>query len=691
MKTYLSTPGARLAVLILVGTLITFLTIRLALEQPKMSVAIGPGTKLVSSQGHIEVLDLDLTQEPGEIENPKQFRQFFERQKLISTIFSAPVFIASAGVAKQIELLKRNISDLPLLFWIPLVVGFSSFVIGAWIWTLRPRDLACLLYALSGASIFLAAISSSIYTTRDFFLPYDTFRILQSTNTTSAYFFGSSFLSLFLIYPTKLRLWKKLSFLQAVIFLIWTLAILLDSIPDESLSISVMVIVYLFLILAAVVFQLKGTRKNPMARASLTWLGLSVLIGAGAFIGFTTVPSIIGIKNLEQGYSFLFFLITYLGLAAGLMKFRLFEVGNWAFRFLFYAVGAAGLVLLDAALIYFLQMDRLPALGFSLLIVGFLYLPLRDLLQRRFRKNVSLELHTLISEALHVTFAPTEQLRRQRWESLITKLFDPLEIEKSQNIIHKVEIEDNGLTLLIPAVANASALKISYPWAGQGLFSLQSKQIAEQVCSLIQQAETNREAYDRGVSEERLRVARDLHDDVGARLLTGLYLADEKTRPTLQGALADIRSIVRGISGEKTPLQHIVADLRYETAQRMSVAGIELKWPILEIDENLVLDYRSQKALISAVRETSSNVLKHSEASRLYVNLEIVEATVTLTIADNGKGFLTTVETSTNKGFGLRNLQQRFEEIQGTCSFESSESQGVSIRFSLTADQNTID
>src|SRR5690606_38053805 len=220
----------------------------------------------------------------------------------------------------------------------------------------------------------------------------------------------------------------------------------------------------------------------------------------------------------------------------------LFEVGTWAFRLLFYALGTLLFGVMDAALVMGAGLERTPALGLSLLAVGFLYLPLRDRLWRLFRRAKKMPPHQLLRDALHVALAPSVEVRRDRWTALLQELFDPLEITNADEDVVSIRVEADGMDLLVPAVAGSSALRLAYVWRGASLVSPASRDLAEQLVATIKQAELSRDAYARGVIEERRRMAQDLHDDIGARLLSGLYLADDRTRPTFQAALADIRA-----------------------------------------------------------------------------------------------------------------------------------------------------
>lgn len=692
-RKFWETPGIKLALVFFLGLFFVVEATKLATSSHRFGVTFTEGMTIESEKGKATLTARDLILEPGEITIHQELTNFYKRQNELAEIASAnsiivtgqsrPSFIPS----KEIYTARSfSFTELPALFWIQVFVGFGSLIVSGWIWSLRSRDLASTLFAFSGVAMFMSAIPSAIYTTRELALGMPSFKILEELNALGAVGFGMSMLALFLVYPLKVKKWKWWSVGQCLFFGTWLILYFIQLTP-ESLGLSVIMLCEMLAICLAIGVQFLITKKDPHSRAILAWLGLSVLFGAGAFIAFNTVPLILETTPLNQGYAFTFFLIIYLGLAAGISKFRLFEVGQWAFRFLFYAMGALVLVLLDAVLIFLLGMNRLPALGVALLATGFLYLPLRDFLWNYFSKKRKIEQHELLAEALHVSFAATEVQRALRWMSLLKKLFDPLEIKALNEEIKKVALDPDGLTLIIPAVANSPALQLKYPWSGGSLYSTQSEKLAKELVAFIEKAESSREAYDRGVIEERRRMAQDLHDDVGARLLTGLYMADDNLRPTLQGAIADIRSIVSGMSGEKITVAKLLADLRYEASTRLASAQIELNWPIDDLSSpDTILDYREHKALSSAVREVVSNVIKHSEAGSLEVEVNCSIEELAITFTDDGKGIPREVLKGENYGHGLKNLMRRMHDIQGKLSLLVLE-RGTRVHFKIPLKQ----
>ena len=105
---------------------------------------------------------------------------------------------------------------------------------------------------------------------------------------------------------------------------------------------------------------------------------MSVTLGAGGFVITAILPTLLGQEVLvQQSTAFLFFLLIYAGIALGVARYRLFDLPLWSAGILFYGLGVALLLFLDAVLIYGLSIGRAPAFATSLAVIGMLYLPLR--------------------------------------------------------------------------------------------------------------------------------------------------------------------------------------------------------------------------------------------------------------------------------------------------------------------------
>jgi signal transduction histidine kinase len=411
----------------------------------------------------------------------------------------------------------------------------------------------------------------------------------------------------------------------------------------------------------AVAAQIAVTGRDPKARAVAIWFGLAVLFGAGGFITLTAIPGVLGIPApMDSHYSFAFFLLIYIGVAAGLQRFRLFELGDWAYRILFYAAGAVLLVAIDAALVSLIAIDPGPAFGVSLLATALIYLPLRDVIGRRILPRPGLKQDELFLAVVDTAFGASGRSRHHRWRSLLDRLFAPLEITEADGPVDQPEIREDGVEMRLPSTPGHPALILRHPWRGRALFSPGHLATARQLIELMAYAEESRRSYDRGVAEERSRIARDMHDNIGAQLLGALHSSDHDRKDLM--------------------IRETLTDLRVESAERLGAVGIELVWEN-DIGETPDLSTSATHALRSIIREAVSNTIRHSGASRLSVQLGREAGKARLVIADNGHGF---DRKSVSAGNGLSNIESRSETLGGRMTCDSSpDGTRIEIRFPL--------
>lgn len=590
------------------------------------------------------------------------------------------------GVQRPVTLdgRARPLTSLNAEFWANLAFGLIAALIVGWVWALRPRDLATQLFGLTGLSMlaftFGWAVNSSVELVTDAALA----QAAGLLNMTGAVAFGGAMIAFFLAYPKRVtRL--PVMLLVPLWVLAWALTPLLPGNPSVESTGQAITSIEMALIIVAIAVQAFASRKDPAAMAATRWLGLSVIVGAGAFIGNVAVPIALGMNPfLDPRYSLGFFVIIYVGMAVGLRRHKLFELDQWAFRILFYISAGAAMLALDGLLITALGAAPGTALGVSLLVVAFVYLPFRDVLWRRTIGRKTMKEHEMFAAVAQVALIHDVEARIFAWRALLGRVYEPLEVAAGSPLQVKAEILEEGVALGLPAAAGAGALTLRFPFRGRGLFGVAQAQLADQLVGLLSQIEEGRDAYARGVVEERLRIARDLHDDVGARLLSGLHRQDlSQTREAMRGAIGDLRAIVSGLSGHDLPLEAVLADLRHETAERLEAAGLVLDWPPLELaDPHRAAPYRVYKNLTSAVREVVSNAIRHAGATQVAVTVHEEGGRLELTISDDGVGL---PREPGGRRSGLANLERRLGEIGGAVDIPDT-TRGTVIRLSAPLD-----
>ena len=640
------------------------------------SQAIAPSSVLVAITGRdgerIEIGPEDLIEEPDALASYEAMEAFFARQDAIAEALGMkPVVIETEhlSIPRRDEVLppsQRPATSLPPAFWMQIGVGLAGFWIGAWIWALRRGEWATRFLLVAGAGLMISAFPAAVYSTRELALPGGLFRVLSTFNHIGALTFGVGMIGLFLVYPRRLVSPYWLAF-PAVILGAWQVVDILQLADGPGLGFHLAVVLAMLAIVVLVAIQFKVTRGHPRDRAALAWLGLAVVVGAGAFVATVIAPNVLGIGAfVSQGEAFLFFLLVYVGVALGVARYRLFQLDEWAFRILFYVVGVLLLLMLDAILIVTIVDERAPAFALSLLIVALAWLPLRDMLARLVLRRAEPERGNLFRQVMDVALTPPGRDQQARWQALLEDAFRPLSIAPGE--AEAPVLIDDGLALAIPGPGNLPDYRLDYASGGRKLFSLRDADLAAELTAMLANALESREAYEKGVAEERERIARDIHDNIGVQLMgalhsRGLARKDMMIRETL----TDLRDIINNASNPDLSFDEMLADLRSQISEHLFAAGVKMKWEV-ENAGPAILPLAAAHTVRSVVREAVQNALKHGQPEAIRVTIRLDEDAIALTVADDGGGF---DPGSVQTGNGLANMQARVTSLGGRLNIAS--------------------
>ncbi len=205
--------------------------------------------------------------------------------------------------------------------------------------------------------------------------------------------------------------------------------------------------------------------------------------------------------------------------------------------------------------------------------------------------------------------------------------------------------------------------------------------------------------------QERTRIAREIHDDLGGNLtaikmaltmLTQRLPADQPQlieRAEYVDALVD-RTIdaVHRISLDLRPSMldfGLVAALEWQSREFEKQNGISCAFTSNEREIALSLDHAT--ALFRIFQEALTNIAKHARASQVTVRLQRLDALITLTIADNGRG-IAAADRSKPESFGLRGMNERARALGGTMTLSDAPGGGsvVTIKIALPAARPAI-
>lgn len=227
--------------------------------------------------------------------------------------------------------------------------------------------------------------------------------------------------------------------------------------------------------------------------------------------------------------------------------------------------------------------------------------------------------------------------------------------------------------------------------------------------TLQEQRENLREMTERLIAaqeQERQHISRELHDDLGQALTIHMIsirnLQNDLSIPpgslyqhlqALHDQTYEIFIKIRGLAQDLRPPVLDALGLRVSMQTYCTEFTRRTQLPItFEADETLpLLPDIYDITLYRVLQEALSNVIKHANASHVWVDLGLEDDNIILTVQDNGQGFMTSRLKS--NGIGLSGMRERVTIAGGKFSISSTPKRGtiLTAQFPLAAHQNTLE
>jgi signal transduction histidine kinase len=244
----------------------------------------------------------------------------------------------------------------------------------------------------------------------------------------------------------------------------------------------------------------------------------------------------------------------------------------------------------------------------------------------------------------------------------------------SLNLLHTKNVElDEDTTRWIESLANYVAV-LTGRWRTED----ELRQSREQLRELSRRTHS-------AVEDERKKIAREIHDELGQRLsLLQLDLGMIANRlPASEKKLrSTARSMTRLIDNTIRSIQKISTDLRPTLLDDLGL-GAAVSWEVTEFQKrtkirsiatikpvNVTLDQDRSIALFRILQEALTNVLRHARATKVQVRMIQSEGAIVLSVRDDGRG-ITPKQIADPKSIGLIGMRERVQPWGGTVTFES--------------------
>jgi PAS domain S-box-containing protein len=267
-------------------------------------------------------------------------------------------------------------------------------------------------------------------------------------------------------------------------------------------------------------------------------------------------------------------------------------------------------------------------------------------------------------------------------------------------IFEAIQQRRDGTTF--PVEISLRLLKID----GRKLFQEIIRDITErrQVEDALQESERNlRQLTSELLSaqeDERLRISRELHDELGQLLLilklkiigierklpSGAEAAIKECKEAaifLKDVVESVRRLSRNLSPSILEDLGLSVALRHQIKEFITHNQIQGECEVDEIDS--LFPKESHINIYRLVQESLTNIGKYAQASRLTVKIKQHDQDVSFLIEDNGKGFevAQVMNNSNERGLGLRTMQERLRMLGGSLNITSQKGQGTKISFTI--------
>ena len=203
----------------------------------------------------------------------------------------------------------------------------------------------------------------------------------------------------------------------------------------------------------------------------------------------------------------------------------------------------------------------------------------------------------------------------------------------------------------------------------------------------------------RAIAQERARVAQDLHDELGAGLtemgILGSLVKNAGVPPEEKNGYLDrltesagalvtgLDEIVWAINPQYDSVSSLATYYPFFAERFLNLAGIVCQLEVADTFPECALDSNIRHSIFLAFKEALNNIVRHSAATEVQLQIESSDEELAITLRDNGRGFCS----ATRPGHdGIAGMRRRLGQLGGHCLVISHPGQGATVEFRLPLD-----
>jgi signal transduction histidine kinase len=209
----------------------------------------------------------------------------------------------------------------------------------------------------------------------------------------------------------------------------------------------------------------------------------------------------------------------------------------------------------------------------------------------------------------------------------------------------------------------------------------------------------------RAVEQERARIARDIHDDLGSRLTEISLLGSLALRESVpvnavredvsrmmrrvHELVSTLDEIVWAVNPRNDSLKHLATYLCHFATEFLESAAIQCRLDVAPELPPCELSSEVRHNIFLATKEALHNAVQHARATKVWLRVKVSAGWLEVEVADDGRGFRP--EAVSEGGNGLHNMARRLTECGGRCEVRSAPGSGTTVHLRLPLNLSTTD
>ncbi|MDP2721516.1 MAG: sensor histidine kinase [Bacteroidales bacterium] len=272
----------------------------------------------------------------------------------------------------------------------------------------------------------------------------------------------------------------------------------------------------------------------------------------------------------------------------------------------------------------------------------------------------------------------------QKENQLLTEIANRDRLEKENALAEIVISNRNRLIIIILSTGIAAIFLLMFIYQRK-----KSNLKAEQDAAIIRERESGIKAIFEAQEEERSRIAKDLHDGIGQQIsaiklhfqnmASDILEVDPKLRENLSKMISMIRDVgdeTRSISHQMMPkslTQLGLVDALQDMIDK-SFTGTSISYRFEHYNLEVRLPQNIETGLYRIAQELIVNIIKHSKATQVDIQLMKIENNCIFIVQDNGQGMQ---NAGKKEGIGIMNITNRIRTMNGELNIESNQHNGT--------------